>query len=198
MDVKKKRGRWRRVDLAHFSGLPPLLFRMILMMVFLQSGWYKIDNFAAVSDWFESSQYGLGMLGGSYLVGLLAGLELLAGACLLAGVATRVAVLPMLLILLVSMFAFQWGNGWQWIAEPEAWLASERVNESAERMAVAQAILQTYGDYDWLVEKGHLVILNNGIEQSVIYISMLLSLAFTGGGRYVSFDYWFKRYWEDR
>lgn len=41
-----------------------------------------------------------------------------------------------------------------------------------------------------LYEKGKPVILNNGIEFSAIYFVMLLSLFFTGGGRFVSLDYW--------
>jgi uncharacterized membrane protein YphA (DoxX/SURF4 family) len=44
-----------------------------------------------------------------------------------------------------------------------------------------------------LTEKGSLVVLNNGIEFGVTYLIMLVSLFFTGGGRYVSLDYYLSR-----
>ena len=53
--------------------------------------------------------------------------------------------------------------------------------------------MQEYGFADYLYEKGKPAILNNGIEFSAIYFAVLLSLFFTGGGRFVSLDYWFKR-----
>ena len=37
------------------------------------------------------------------------------------------------------------------------------------------------------------MVLNNGIEFAVTYPVMLLSLLFTGGGRYVSVDYYLSR-----
>jgi putative oxidoreductase len=37
------------------------------------------------------------------------------------------------------------------------------------------------------------VILNNGIEFGVTYLVMLLSLLFTGGGRFTSIDYYLSR-----
>tara|TARA_Y100000780_G_scaffold193559_1_gene182540 strand:- start:104 stop:280 length:177 start_codon:yes stop_codon:yes gene_type:complete len=53
--------------------------------------------------------------------------------------------------------------------------------------------LQEHGNYDWLTSSGRLVILNNGIEFAATYFILLLSLFFTGGGRWVSVDYWFNR-----
>ena len=37
------------------------------------------------------------------------------------------------------------------------------------------------------------MVLNNGIEFAATYFIMLLSLLFTGGGRYSSLDYWLAR-----
>jgi uncharacterized membrane protein YphA (DoxX/SURF4 family) len=51
-----------------------------------------------------------------------------------------------------------------------------------------------HSNFSWLTEKGSFVVLNNGIEFAVTYLIMLLSLLFTGGGRWVSLDYWFARY----
>ena len=55
------------------------------------------------------------------------------------------------------------------------------------------SILKEHGDYRWLTGRGSVTILNNGIEFAAIYFVMLLSLFFTGGGRYTSIDYWLAR-----
>jgi len=49
------------------------------------------------------------------------------------------------------------------------------------------------GEYEELTRHGSLVVLNNGVEFAVTYLVMLLSLFFTGAGRYVSLDYWIRR-----
>ncbi|MDO6804813.1 hypothetical protein Q4595_20350, partial [Wenyingzhuangia sp. 1_MG-2023] len=64
---------------------------------------------------------------------------------------------------------------------------------SAERLEAARTILQEHGHYDWLTGRGAFAILNNGIEFAATYFIMLLSLFFTGGGRYLSMDYWIAR-----
>jgi putative oxidoreductase len=62
-----------------------------------------------------------------------------------------------------------------------------------ERLERARAILQEYGNYDWLTGSGSFVISNNGIEWAVTYFVMLLTLFFIGGGKYLSADYWVAR-----
>jgi hypothetical protein len=59
-----------------------------------------------------------------------------------------------------------------------------------ERLDRAKEILKEYGNYGWLTEHGHIVILNNGIEFAATYFIMLLALLIIGGGKYVSADYW--------
>ncbi len=63
----------------------------------------------------------------------------------------------------------------------------------AVRLGAARELLQEHGNYSWLTEKGSFVILNNGIEFAVTYLIMLFSLLFTGGGRYVSADYYLSK-----
>ena len=79
-----------------------------------------------------------------------------------------------------------WGNGWAAIADSSS-------QEVAVRLGAAKDILREHGNYSWLTEKGSFVILNNGIEFAITYMLMLLSLLFTGGGRYVSVDYYLSR-----
>ena len=50
-------------------------------------------------------------------------------------------------------------------------------------------ILEEHGYTEYLYETGKPVILNNGIEFGFIYFAMLISLFFTGGGRFTSLDY---------
>jgi putative oxidoreductase len=64
------------------------------------------------------------------------------------------------------------------------------VQEVAIRLERAREVLQEHSNYPWLTEKGGFVILNNGIEFGVTYLAMLFALFFSGGGRYVSADYW--------
>lgn len=182
-----------------FDGLAPLLMRLILIPVFWMAGTHKIDlhtlmPFPDVVDWFGNSDWGLG-LPAPTLMAFLAGWSEVLGAILLtAGLAVRWISVPLMVTMLVAMFTVHWQNGWQAIADPSAPFANERVMASADRLAAAREILQEHGKYDWLTASGPFVILNNGIEFAAIYFTMLLSLFFTGGGRFVSIDYWLRRF----
>ena len=63
-----------------------------------------------------------------------------------------------------------------------------------KRLRAAKGLLREHGQYRWLTEKGHFVILNNGIEFAATYFIMLLVLFFHGAGRYLSLDYWLARH----
>jgi uncharacterized membrane protein YphA (DoxX/SURF4 family) len=81
-------------------------------------------------------------------------------------------------------------NGWLAIATGEGIFATERTVGAIERLDRAKSILKEYGNYEWLTEKGSIVVLNNGIEFAATYFIMLLALFFTGAGNYLSLDYW--------
>jgi len=93
--------------------------------------------------------------------------------------------------MLVAIFAVHWDQGWAAIADSSS-------QEVAVRLGVAKDLLREHGNYSWLTEKGNLVVLNNGIEFAVTYLVMLLALLFTGGGRYVSLDYYLSRLYPSR
>ena len=95
--------------------------------------------------------------------------------------------------MLVAILAVHWDNGWLVLSDSTSWLANERVMEAAERKSMAIAILKEHGNYAWLTGRGSITILNNGIEFAATYLIMLVSLLFTGGGRYTSIDYWIRR-----
>lgn len=115
----------------------------------------------------------------------------LAGAVLLTlGLFTRLISIPLIVTMLVAIFAVHWGNGWQAIADAQAPFANEQVVAATEKLERARQILQTHGNYEWLTASGKFVILNNGIEFVTTYLLMLLALVALGGGKYHSMDYW--------
>ncbi len=183
-------------DLSVADGIAPLALRLYLIPVFWMAGTNKID----FSTWlpYDSTVYWFGeILGMPFptLMAFLAGWTEILGAILLAaGLLTRLIAVPLMITMLVAAFAVHWENGWQAIADPSAPFANERVEESAVRLERAKSILQEHGNYDWLTEKGSFVILNNGIEFSITYFLMLLSLFFVGGGRFTSLDHWLERW----
>lgn len=184
--------------LSRADGIAPLAMRLYLVPVFWMAGTHKIDlatlmPYAETVAWFGNPDWGLG-LPLPTLMAFLAGWTEIAGALLLAaGLAVRLISIPLLVTMIVAAVTAHWEYGWQAIADPQAPFANDRVTESAERLARAKEILQTHGNYEWLTEHGSFVVLNNGIEFAVTYAIMLLTLFFTGAGRYVSVDYWLVR-----
>jgi putative oxidoreductase len=182
------------------SGLAPLLLRLIVAPVLIQAGWNKFSSFDSTVSWFGNSDWGLGLPMPALLVALTIGAELVGGVLLLLGLLTRLVAIPLMITMLVAIFTVHLPYGWPAIADTSSWLAdgtillNERVMASGDKIEAARSLLQQHGNYDWLTSSGKLVILNNGIEFAAIYFAMLLSLFFSGGGRFVSVDYWLKRY----
>lgn len=175
------------------SGLAPLLLRLYLAPVLLQAGWNKYQHFDSTVAWFANTDWGLGLPAPALLAALAITAETLGAVFLLLGLFTRLVSIPLVITMLVAIFAVHWPNGWLAIADSSSWLANERVINSAEQLSKARELLQQHGNYDWLTSNGTVVILNNGIEFAATYLVMLVSLFFSGGGRYTSLDYWLRR-----
>jgi putative oxidoreductase len=174
--------------LQYADGLGPLALRLYLVPIFWVAGTTKLGGIENAIAWFGNPDWGLG-LPFPALMAYLAAYTEVAGAVLLAlGLATRWISIPLIVTMLVAVFAVHWPNGW-------AAIADSNVEEVAARLDVAREILQENGNYNWLTEKGGFVILNNGIEFAVTYLVILLALLFSGGGRYVSVDYWLARWY---
>ncbi|MCY4011680.1 MAG: DoxX family protein [Gammaproteobacteria bacterium] len=167
------------------DGIAPLLLRLILAPVMMQAGWNKLVGFEGTVQWFGN---GLGMPLPELMAALAMSAELGGGFLLLIGLGTRIVAIPLMVTMLVAALAVHWENGWLVLSDSSSWLANDRVMEAAERKAAAIAILREHGDYRWLTGRGSITILNNGIEFAAMYFVMLLSLLFTGGGRYTSVD----------
>jgi uncharacterized membrane protein YphA (DoxX/SURF4 family) len=170
--------------------LAPLALRLYLFPVMWMAGIHKFEGFANTVAWFGNSDWGLGLPFPSVMASLATVTELLGAGCLLLGFAVRWAAIPLFITMIVAAWTVHWQNGWLAIAESNGLFATERTQETVERLARAKEILQEYGDYQWLTEHGNFVVLNNGIEFAATYAVMLLVLFFIGGGKYVSVDYW--------
>ena len=65
---------------------------------------------------------------------------------------------------------------------------NDAVIDASDKLSAAKGILQEHGNYEWLTSGDKFVVLNNGIELAITYITMLLSLFFAGGEQYNSAD----------
>ena len=172
--------------LKYIDGLAPLALRLYLVPVFWVAGTTKLSGMEDTIAWFGNPDWGLGLPFPALMACLAAYTEVIGAILLALGLAIRWVSIPLIVTMLVAVFAVHWDNGW-------AAIADSSVQEVAVRLERARDILQEQGNYDWLTEKGGLVILNNGIEFAVTYMVMLMVLLFSGGGRYVSLDYWLDR-----
>jgi putative oxidoreductase len=173
--------------------LPILLLRVYLAPIFWMAGWNKLTHFSDTVEWFGDGEWGLGLPFPTVLAGLATITELAGAVLLLLGLGVRLVAIPLMVTMLVAMFSVHWDNGWLAIAEPEGLFATERTMAATEQLAQAKAILREHGDYAALTAHGNLVMLNNGIEFGATYFLMLLSLLFTGAGRWLSLDHWILR-----
>ncbi|GAA4878950.1 DoxX family protein [Ferrimonas pelagia] len=186
---------WQRVfsSTQTLEGIAPLAIRLYLAPVFMQAGWNKLSHFSDTVAWFGNPEWGLGLPLPGLMAGLAAGTELIGGGLLVLGLLTRLVSIPLMVTMLVAIFAVHWENGWLAIADSGSWLANQQVLDSAEKLERGRAILAENGNIDWLTSSGNFVILNNGIEFGATYFVMLLALYFLGGGKYTSLDHFLSR-----
>lgn len=172
--------------LSYLDGLAPLALRLYLVPVFWMAGTQKISGMENTIEWFGNTEYGLGLPFPALLAYLAAYSEAIGALLLLLGLATRWISIPLIITMLVAIFAVHWGNGW-------AAIADSSLPDVAQRLGAARELLRENGNYSWLTDRGSFVILNNGMEFGVTYLIMLVSLLFMGGGRFVSVDYYLGR-----
>lgn len=175
---------WQR--LAWLDGLAPLAIRLYLFFPLWMAGTQKLGSMQNTVDWFGNGDWGLGLPFPGLLAHLAAYSEAIGAVLLLIGLAVRWAAIPLIVVMLVAIFSVHWENGWAAIADSSA-------PEVAQRLGAAREILREHGNYSWLTDQGGFVVLNNGVEFAVTYLVMLLVLLFTGGGRFVSLDYYLGR-----
>ncbi len=134
--------------------LAPLALRLYLAPVFWMAGCQKLADMPATIEWFGNPDWGLGLPFPELLAWLAALSEAGGAVLLLCGLAVRWISLPLMVTMLVAIFAVHWPNGWQAIADPSAPFANAQVLEAGEKLARAREILREYGNYDWLTSSG--------------------------------------------
>lgn len=193
----------------HLDFVAPLGFRLYLAPIFLAAGLTKFAAFEDTVNWFGNPDWGLGLPFPALLAFLATATEIVGAIALLLGLAVRWIAGPLMVTMLVAAVSVHWDNGWFAVApsNPSTSMAAvlapvgfpgaeDSLRNSAEvgeRLNRIRVLLREHGNYQWLTDKGNIVILNNGIEFAVTYFLMLLSLFFTGGGRFMSLDYWLGR-----
>lgn len=179
----------RRLDF-----LAPLGLRLYLVPIFWMAGTNKLTGMESTIAWFGNPEWGLGLPFPTLLAWLASLSETIGAIFLLFGFAVRYISIPLMVTMIVAAVTVHWQNGWLAIAEGAGSLfATEQTIGAVERLDKAKEILREYGHYDWLIENGGFVVLNNGIEFAATYFIMLLTLFFIGAGRYVSLDFWLRR-----
>lgn len=210
--------------LVSIDFISPLVFRLILAPTMIIAGLNKLNlantevsflsRFLAdenVVSWFGNTEWGLGLPFPDLLAFLAGWTEFLGGWLLLLGLFTRLISIPLIFTMIVAIASVHWHNGWfaiapssgdsspakvlSWFNIEAAQKSLENSNEVSKRLSKINEIIETHGFPSYLLDKGSVAILNNGIEFAAIYLAMLLSILFTGAGRFVSLDYWiFERY----
>ena len=86
--------------------LPPLITRLVIGWVFIESGWGKLTHLDKVIEFFGS----LGIPFASVQAPFVAGLELVAGLLVLLGLATRFASVPLIGVMIVAIITAKSGD----------------------------------------------------------------------------------------
>lgn len=206
----------RLVDWSrHLDGVVSIVLRLILAPVLIGAGWEKITG----DNWFspELLPFPFSVIPVELSWFLASWTEFVGGICILLGLATRIWAVPLAVTMLVAAGSVHWDNGWPAIApsnppaicvpDTEAHAGSsvfqryikcynvnERTIEASERLTRAKSILREHGNYSYLNGSGSIVKLNNGIEFAIIYFAMIMALLMIGGGRYLSLDYYLRRF----
>jgi len=86
---------------AYFSWLPPLVARIVVGWVFMWSGWAKLNNLPQMIENFK----GWGIPYPEILTPFVSGVEFLGGLLLLIGLFTRIAGVPLVIIMIVAIIS---------------------------------------------------------------------------------------------
>jgi len=181
---------------SYVDFIGPLLLRIYIVPVFWVASnnkWNPFDSDSSldsVIQWFGNTEWGLGLPFPTLMAYMAWGSEYFGAILLALGLATRWISIPLMFTMIVAAVTVHWQNGWQAVHDLSSPYASANAGEAIERLSRAKDILKEHGNYDWLTEYGNLIVSNNGIEWAATYFLILLALFVTGGGKFVSVDYW--------
>lgn len=161
-------------SIAYLEDFAPLILRLLLAYIFYFTAMEKLGSIEGTAQWFEYLGIPLPTLN-AYMAALT---ETLGFVLLAIGLGTRIISIPLIIVMLVALVTVHLDNGWLVIG------SSGNDPEIAQRVSMAKNILIEHGNWDWLSAKGGFVILQNGMENVVTYMGMLLALVVYGPGKY--------------
>jgi len=91
---------------ASFAWLPPLFARLVVGWVFMWSGWEKLNALDRITEAFVS----WGIPAPHILTPFVSGVELVGGLLLLLGLFTRIAAVPLVIVMIVAVVSAKWGQ----------------------------------------------------------------------------------------
>ena len=97
---------WPCAVAARLSWLPPLMARVTVGWVFATTGWGKLHHLQKVIDYFSD----LGIPYPQIQAPFASANEFVCGVLVLLGLATRVASIPLIVVMLVAIRTAQWEN----------------------------------------------------------------------------------------
>ena len=181
---------------SYVDFIGPLLLRIYIVPVFWVASnnkWNPFDSDSSldsVIQWFGNTEWGLGLPFPTLMAYMAWGTEYFGAILLALGLAARWISIPLMFTMIVAAVTVHWQNGWQAVHDLSSPYASANAGEAIDRLSRAKDLLKDHGNYDWLTEYGNLISSNNGIEWAATYFLILLALFVTGGGKFVSVDYW--------
>jgi uncharacterized membrane protein YphA (DoxX/SURF4 family) len=181
---------------SYVDFIGPLLLRIYIVPVFWVASnnkWNPFDSDSSldsVIQWFGNTEWGLGLPFPTLMAYMAWGTEYFGAILLALGLATRWISIPLMCTMIVAAVTVHWQHGWQAVHDLSSPHASANAGEAIERLSRAKDILKEHGNYEWLTEHGNFIVSNNGIEWAATYFVILLALFVTGGGKFVSVDYW--------
>ena len=86
--------------------LAPLIARVTIGWVFVSTGWGKLHNLQKIIDYFTE----LGIPYPQYQAPFASANEFVCGLLVVVGLATRIASVPLIIVMFVAIKTAQWGN----------------------------------------------------------------------------------------
>jgi len=91
---------------AYFAWLPPLFARLVVGWVFMWSGWTKLHNLPQMIQNF--TEWGIPFP--QIMTPFVSGVEFFGGLLLLLGLFTRIAAVPLVIVMLVAIASAKWAQ----------------------------------------------------------------------------------------
>ena len=97
---------WSRIVAGWFTWVAPLAARLAVGVVFAGTGWTKLTHLPQITQNFR----GLGIPAPEILTPFVSGVEFFGGLMLLFGLLTRLASVPLMVVMIVAIVTAKWSD----------------------------------------------------------------------------------------